>query len=212
MGSRARAACREVSGHVRAADRGAGARFGRLAGASVTAGKLAPADERLLQVLTRAPESWMSAAQVAKACGKTWYTVSFSLRRLTERGLVEEDVISRRGTARSVEHTRVYRVRPLAGESRRVSTLPAWLAPQAVVAIGFSTMVEGVAAIRDERRDRRDPERPAAEAAPEPALHRRAQARGVRAACGTAPLGAAGARGEKKCPPRHCCQGGLMLR
>jgi DNA-binding transcriptional ArsR family regulator len=135
--------------------------LGRLAGASVTAGKLAPADERLLQVLTRAPESWMSAAQVAKACGKTWYTVSFSLRRLTERGLVEEDVISRRGTARSVEHTRVYRVRPLAGESRRVSTLPAWLAPQAVVAIGFSTMVEGVAAIRDERRDRRDPERPA---------------------------------------------------
>jgi hypothetical protein len=91
-------------------------------------------------------DSWMSAQDVSRQLGVSWYICSFGLRRMVEGGTVEEDVIDVAGAARSAEHSRVYRARPLPGESRRVeSDLPAWMAPQAVVNCGVARRINGTA-------------------------------------------------------------------
>ena len=105
-------------------------------------------DKAYLATLRR-HKGWMSAREVAREHGVSWYTVAFVLRRLAEAGKVEEDVLSVVGSARTVEHTRVYRARPEQGQVRRVKTgLPAWLAPQAIAAIGQGRRVEGSAGMR----------------------------------------------------------------
>jgi DNA-binding transcriptional ArsR family regulator len=97
----------------------------------------------------RSDGGWMSAREVATRSGAAWHVVSFALRRLTEAGLVEEDVVDQAGRARSVEHQRVYRARPHKGWVRRVeTTLPGWLAPQAVIPTGVSRMVMGSAGMQ----------------------------------------------------------------
>lgn len=120
----------------------------------------ADGDLKFLATL-RASGEWLSAVAVAAVHRVSWYSVAFSLRRLAERGLVEEDVLCVAGKQRSQEMTRVYRARPLPGHNRRVTDhLPAWLAPQAVVMIGESTMIEGVAGMRrweQQDADRRKP-------------------------------------------------------
>lgn len=92
---------------------------------------------------------WMSAREVAEAHGHSWYIVAHALRRLTEGGLLEEDVIEIVGTQRIREHSRVYRARPLAGEKRTVEVvLPGWLCPQAVVSVGERRVIDGACGIR----------------------------------------------------------------
>lgn len=128
-------------------------------GALVMVSKTDP-DLKFMATL-RASGDWLSAVAVAAAHKMSWYGVAFALRRLAERGLVEEDVICVAGKQRSQEMTRVYRARPLPGQNRRVTdNLPAWLAPQAVVMIGDSTMIEGEAGMRrweQQDADRRKP-------------------------------------------------------
>lgn len=92
---------------------------------------------------------WTTARAVADHVNASWYVVAFSLRRLVEQGSVEEDVRDYAGSARSVEHTRVYRARPAKGQIRRLETmLPGWLAPQAVVDVGTVQLVIGRAGMR----------------------------------------------------------------
>lgn len=106
------------------------------------------ADGVLLATL-RAMVGWVSAAEIAALHGLSWHPVSFALRRMIDRGEVEDQVIDLPGKARSVEHSRVYRSRPQAGESRLVADgWPAWLAPQAVAAVGEPHMVRGQVGIR----------------------------------------------------------------
>ena len=107
------------------------------------------AQDRVHLDVLRADGGWMSARDVAARGGSAWHVVSFALRRLTEAGLVEEDVVDQAGRARSVEHQRVYRARPHKGWVRRVeTTLPGWLAPQAVIPTGVSRMVMGSAGMQ----------------------------------------------------------------
>ena len=110
-----------------------------------------PADEQHQACLAalRTSSAWMSAREVAAIVGLSWQIVSFALRRLAEEMQVEEDVVDQAGRSRSVEHQRVYRARPGAGWVRRVeTTLPGWLAPQAVIPTGVSRMVMGAAGVR----------------------------------------------------------------
>lgn len=113
-------------------------------------------DQRFLGTLQRVG-GWLSAVQVAAAHRMSWYSVAFALRRLAEQHLVEEDVVAIEGKQRSKESSRVYRARPAPGEHRRVSDLPAWLAPQAVVSMGVPEMIDGSCSMRrwnDEDRPR----------------------------------------------------------
>lgn len=101
---------------------------------------------------------WMSAADVAKEHQVGRAVVAFALRRLCEGGQVEEMVVDVAGSTRN-EHSRLYRARPKPGEHRRVSDLPAWLSPQAVVSMGESRMVKGSASmtrwvVEDDEKDK----------------------------------------------------------
>ena len=100
-------------------------------------------DSAFLETL-RAMEGWVSAKALAACHGLSWHSVSYPLQRMINRGDVELEVVEVAGAARSVEHSRVYRARPQQGERRLVGGgLPAWLAPQAVVAIGTAVLVRG---------------------------------------------------------------------
>ena len=95
-------------------------------------------------VTLRAMGGWVSANDLAACHGLSWHSVSYALQRMINRGEIEIEVVEVAGKARSVEHSRVYRSRPQQGEIRLVGGgLPAWLAPQAVVAIGSAVLVRG---------------------------------------------------------------------
>jgi DNA-binding transcriptional ArsR family regulator len=114
-----------------------------------------PLHGRQFLLALKANGGWMSPHAVAAACGSTWQTVSHWLTRMVDAGMVEREVVDHPGSARSLEQHKRYRSRPDQGEVRRVNqTLPAWLAPQAIVAIGELRRVDGAAGLRrgDEER------------------------------------------------------------
>ena len=92
---------------------------------------------------------WMTARSVAAAHGHSGHAVAHALRKLTEMGKLEEDILDVAGTARSREHMRVYRARPLTGETRLTPTpLPGWVEPQGVVAVGELRRIDGRAGMK----------------------------------------------------------------
>jgi hypothetical protein len=95
---------------------------------------------------------WMSAAEVGARCGVAWQKVIFWLNKQAELGLLEWVVVDHPGSARTIEQSKLFRSRPMQGEIKRVeTTLPAWLAPQAIVAIGELRRVDGTAGMRRTR-------------------------------------------------------------
>lgn len=104
--------------------------------------------EQLIETLRRLG-GWVTARDVANVLSGSTFKLAFQLRRMTEEGVVEEDVVEVVGPGRIREHSRLYRVRPGPGEVRRVETpYPAWLCPQAVVGAGEGRRVEGAAGMR----------------------------------------------------------------
>lgn len=111
------------------------------------------------RTLGLATTGWMSATDLAREHQVSRSVVAFAMRRLVELCLVEEMVITIQNSARprsdpalrssqrASENSRIYRSRPREGEHRRVTDLPSWLAPQAVVQIGIARMVKGTASM-----------------------------------------------------------------
>lgn len=62
-----------------------------------------------LSVLHGFPDQWMRALEVSRHTALPWRCVAFALRRLSARGVVMEQIITYKGTARSKEETRIYR-------------------------------------------------------------------------------------------------------
>ncbi len=55
-------------------------------------------------------EEWIGAVQLADSMGYRYRPLAFALRRLVQRGVVEETVVPVRGKARATETQRRYRV------------------------------------------------------------------------------------------------------
>ena len=92
---------------------------------------------------------WISARDVAAAHKVSPQSVSQLLGRLADQGMIESEVITLHGTARTVEHTLRYRSRQRPGEVRLTKTdLPAWLAPRAIVEFGEPRLIAGMAGFR----------------------------------------------------------------
>lgn len=71
-----------------------------------------------LSVLVSHEGEFLLARQVAKECCIPWRRVAFALRRLSESGAVEHQVITYKGQHRSREYTTVYRCCKRPGNSR----------------------------------------------------------------------------------------------
>lgn len=113
----------------------------------VLRGRVCP-DPRYVETL-RAGGDWMTARSVAAAHGHSVNVAAHALRRLAELGAIEEDVRDVTGTARSVEHMRVYRARAPAGGTRLIPTLlPGWLEPQGVATVGELRRIDGRAGMK----------------------------------------------------------------
>jgi hypothetical protein len=63
----------------------------------------------VLTTLVAHDGAWMRTMEVAKLTSIQWRRVAFALRRLSARGVVQEEVVQYKGTHRSVEETRRYR-------------------------------------------------------------------------------------------------------
>ena len=101
-----------------------------------------------LLLLASEPDKWMSAVPLAEQVGTKWRPLAFALRRLVERGLAQERIVTYRGTARLQEERREYRLArsddvgelvaeavadEQDGEPTGVLELPAWFAPRVLV-------------------------------------------------------------------------------
>lgn len=92
---------------------------------------------------------WVSARDVAATHNVSPQSVSQLLGRLADQGMIESEVVTLHGTARTVEHTLRYRSRARPGEVRLTATdMPAWLAPRGIVAVGESRLIAGLAGFR----------------------------------------------------------------
>ncbi len=68
------------------------------------------ADVAALLVLSVYGNEWVSATAAAGRLGAEYRPLAFAFRRLVERGLAVEKVVTYRGTARSKEERREYRL------------------------------------------------------------------------------------------------------
>lgn len=68
------------------------------------------ADVAALLVLSVYGSEWVSATAAAGRLGTAYRPLAFAFRRLVERGLAVEKVVTYRGTARSKEERREYRL------------------------------------------------------------------------------------------------------
>lgn len=64
---------------------------------------------RVLAAVMSLPDEWQRAQEVASAVAMPWRKVAFALRRLAQRGYVEQEVVTYRGKHRTKEYTTRYR-------------------------------------------------------------------------------------------------------
>jgi len=62
-----------------------------------------------LAVLVAHEGEWVGALAAAEALRVKWRPLAFAFRRMVARGIVQEEIITYRGTARTKEETRRYR-------------------------------------------------------------------------------------------------------
>lgn len=101
-----------------------------------------------LLLLASEPDEWMSAIPLAEQVGTKWRPLAFALRRLVERGLAQERIVTYRGTARLREERREYRLARSDDSGELVAEavanaqegapagdfeLPAWFAPRVLI-------------------------------------------------------------------------------
>ncbi|NMG54227.1 hypothetical protein [Aromatoleum aromaticum] len=93
-----------------------------------------------LAVLVAHEGEWVGAVAAAEALRVKWRPLAFAFRRMVARGIVQEEIVTYRGTARTKEETRRYRFGevtsrnpllpavhvPPRGVARRVSGRASW--------------------------------------------------------------------------------------
>jgi len=72
--------------------------------------KKAHADLAAALVLSVVDKEWLCAVDAARLIGVGYRPMAFAFRRLVERGMVEERVVTYKGTARSREERREYKL------------------------------------------------------------------------------------------------------
>lgn len=83
---------------------------------------------------------WVGAIELAEELALPWRSLAFTLRRLAGLGYVQEEIVTYRGTARSKEETRRYRLGMPAGHPFEMKRQP--------IPPGVARRVEGRAGCR----------------------------------------------------------------